>query len=70
MRTKSRNQLSLFDAPPRKIFQEVSQDTFLSWPPRMQFAYCARRDEDSFQLTGDVFFQNRAKEYWNEVTKN
>ena len=48
-------------------WEEVPQARFLSWSPEMQFAYCARRDQDSALRAESVeefdWFTARAARY-------
>lgn len=53
-------------------WQEVPAERYLSWSPAMQYAYCARRDEDA-ALSPDIsakdaqWFRDRAARYREAV---
>ena len=54
-------------------WREVPQAVFLSWPRKMQLAYCAARDEDSAQHATSVaeldWYVARAKGYREDMEK-
>jgi len=69
-------QRSLFDLPDDEvdevtaalppIWQEVPQALYLSWSDRMQYAYCARRDDDAAKDAEGAmkeFYEERARCY-------
>lgn len=61
--------IQLAVSPP--VWQEVPQALFLSWSHARQLSYCARRDEDSAQQTGNEderqFYLQRAQDYRSQM---